>query len=243
MERLQKVLANANVASRRKSEEMISEGRVSVNGEIVKTLGVKVGKNDIIQVDGKTVNQTQKVYYLMNKPTGYISTVKDNKGRKTVLDLLNVEDRDKRVYPIGRLDNDSAGLILLTNDGDLTYQLTHPKFDVEKEYIVRVKGVVIRKKVVQLRKGLKIDGVLMKPKFIRIIELDKDNQSTLLSVVLAEGRNREIRKLFEAIDHEVKNLTRVRYDFLTLDGVERGSYRPLKIHEVKQLYGHLKTKS
>ncbi len=243
MERLQKILANANVASRRKSEEMILEGRVSVNDEIVKTLGVKVGKNDIIKVDGKTINQANKVYYLMNKPTGCISAVSDNKGRKTVIDFLDVEDKDKRVYPVGRLDYDSAGLIILTNDGDLTYQLTHPKFDVEKEYIVRVKGIVIRKKVVELRKGLKIDGVLMKPKFVRILELDKANQSTLFTVVLTEGRNREIRKLFEAIGHQVKTLTRVRYDFLTLDGVERGSYRELKIHEVKQLYGHIKRNS
>ena len=243
MERLQKVLANANIASRRKSEEMIKEGRVSVNGGIVTTLGVKVGKNDDIKVDGKSINQTQKIYFLMNKPTGYLSTAKDDKGRKTVLDLLEIEDKDKRVYPVGRLDYDSAGLLLLTNDGDLTYRLTHPKYNVEKEYLVRVKGIVIRKKVVELRKGMKIDGQLMRPKFIRILELDKDNQSTLLAVVLTEGRNREIRKLFEAINHEVKTLTRVRYDFLTLEGVERGRYRPLKIHEVKRLYGHSQIKS
>jgi len=243
MERLQKVLANANIASRRKAEEMILEGRVSVNGEIIKTLGVKVGKNDLIKVDGNAINETQKIYYLLNKPTGYISSSSDDKGRKTVLDLLTPEDKDKRVYPVGRLDYDSAGLLLMTNDGDLTYRLTHPSYEVEKEYLVRVKGIVIRKKVVELRKGFKIDGILMRPKFVRLLELDKDNQSTLFTVVLTEGRNREIRKLFEAIGHEVKNLTRVRYDFLTLDGVERGSYRPLKIHEVRQLYGHTQRKS
>lgn len=243
MERLQKILANANIASRRKSEEMILEGRVSVNGEIVKTLGFKVAKNDEILVDGKVINQSQKVYYLLNKPTGYLSTANDDKGRKTVIDLLKEHDKDKRVYPVGRLDYDSAGLILLTNDGDLTYRLTHPKHEIEKEYLVRVKGIVIRKEVVQLRKGLKIDGVLMRPKFVRLIELDKSNQSSLLAIVLTEGRNREIRKLFEALNHEVKNLTRVRYDFLTLAGVERGAYRELKIHEVKQLYGHTLTKS
>lgn len=243
MERLQKVLANANIASRRKSEELILEGRVSVNNEIIKTLGFKVGKNDLIKVDGKAIDQSQKVYYLLNKPTGYLSTAKDDKGRKTVLDLLQVEDKDKRVYPVGRLDYDSAGLILLTNDGDLTYRLTHPKHEVEKEYLVRVSGIVIRKKVVELRKGVKIEGNFMRPKFIRILELDKVNQSTLFSVVLTEGRNREIRKLFESINHEVKTLTRVRYDFLTLEGVERGTYRPLKIHEIKQLYGHAQIKS
>ncbi|MFA6800490.1 MAG: pseudouridine synthase [Acholeplasmataceae bacterium] len=243
MERLQKVLANANIASRRKSEEMILEGRVSVNGEIIKTLGYKVSKNDNIVVDGQSINQAQKVYYLMNKPTGCLSTAKDDKGRKTVIDFLDQEDKDKRVYPVGRLDFDSAGLILLTNDGDLTYRLTHPKYEVEKEYLVRVKGIVIRKEVVQLRKGLKIDQVLLKPKYVHLLELDKVNQSSLLAIVLTEGRNREIRRLFEALNHEVKNLTRVRYDFLTIDGVERGSYRELKIHEIKQLYGHAQIKS
>jgi 23S rRNA pseudouridine2605 synthase len=242
MERLQKVLANANVASRRKSEQMITEGRVAVNDEIISSLGYKVGKNDVIKVDGKIIDQIKKIYYLLNKPTGVLSTAKDDKGRKTVIDLLLPEDNDKRVYPVGRLDYDSAGLLLLTNDGDLTYRLTHPKYEVEKEYLVRVKGIVIRKDVVKIRKGLKIDGVFMKPKFIQLLELDKKNQSTLFVIVLTEGRNREIRKLFESINHEVKTLTRTRYDFLTLDGVERGRYRSLKVHEVKQLYGHTQRK-
>jgi 23S rRNA pseudouridine2605 synthase len=243
MERLQKVLANANVASRRKSEVLISEGRVSVNGEIITTLGYKVNKNDVIKVNGNTIGETKKFYFLLNKPTGFLSTAKDEKGRRTVINLLLDEDKDKRVYPVGRLDYDTAGILLLTNDGDLTYRLTHPKYEVEKEYLVRVKGIVIRKDVVQLRKGLKIDGVFMKPKFIQLLELDKKNQSTLLVVVLTEGRNREIRKLFESINHEVKNLTRTRYDFLTLEGVERGRYRALKVHEVRQLYGHTQRKS
>ncbi len=238
MERLQKVLANANVASRRKSEILIKEGRVTVNGKIVTELGIKVSRKDVIKVDGKAIEQTKKVYYLLNKPTGYLSTVSDDKGRKTVIDLLKEEDSDKRVYPVGRLDYDSAGLLLLTNDGDLTYRLTHPKYEVEKEYLVRVKGIVIRKKIVELRKGLKIDGEWMRPKFVRLRELDKENQSTLITVILTEGKNREIRRLFDALGYQVKKLTRIRYDFLTLDGVERGSYRPLKIHEIKRLYGH-----
>jgi len=238
MERLQKVLANANVASRRKSEILIKEGRVTVNGKIVTELGTKVSRKDVIKVDGKAIEQTKKIYYLLNKPTGYLSTVSDDKGRKTVIDLLKEEDRDKRVYPVGRLDYDSAGLLLLTNDGDLTYRLTHPKYEVEKEYLVRVKGIVIRKKIVELRKGLKIDGEWMRPKFVRLRELDKENQSTLITVILTEGKNREIRRLFDALGYQVKKLTRIRYDFLTLDGVERGSYRTLKIHEIKRLYGH-----
>lgn len=238
MERLQKILANANVASRRKAEIMITEGRVSVNGKIITELGYKVSRNDTIKVDGKIITQTKKIYYLMNKPTGYLSTVEDDKGRKTVIDLLKEEDKDKRVYPVGRLDYDSAGLLLLTNDGDLTYRLTHPKYDVEKEYLVRVKGIVIRKKIVELRKGLKIDGEFMRPKYVHLRELDKENQSSLITVVLTEGKNREIRRLFDALGYQVKKLTRIRYDFLTLDGVKRGGYRSLKIHEVKRLYGN-----
>ena len=239
MERLLKVLANSNVASRRKSEEMIAEGRVKVNGIVVTEMGCQVSQNDEITVDGKLITRAAFRYFLLNKPTGYISTTKDEKGRKTVIDLIEDADKKDRLYPVGRLDSDSAGLLLLTNDGELSNILTHPSSDVEKEYMVRVKGIVIRKNVVKLRKGLMIDDdYFAKPKFVSIISLDKEHQSTLLSIVLTEGRNREVRKLFDALGYPVKNLTRIRYDFLTLDGVERGRYRPLKVHEVKKLYAH-----
>ncbi len=239
MERLQKVLAHSNVASRRKSEEMIAEGRVKVNGHVVKEMGYQVSQSDHIEVDGKPIIHAAFRYFLLNKPVGYISTTKDEKGRKTVIDLLEETDKSDRLYPVGRLDSDTAGLLLITNDGELSHILTHPSADVEKEYVVRVKGIVIRKQVVKLRKGLTIDDhYFAKPKFVRIISLDKEHQSTLLSIVLTEGKNREVRKLFETLGYAVKNLTRVRYDFLTLDGVERGRYRALKVHEVKKLYAH-----
>jgi 23S rRNA pseudouridine2605 synthase len=239
MERLQKVIARANVASRRKAETYIRDGRVKVNGSVVTELGTKVDVSDVIEVDGKRVKTVANVYYLMNKPTGIVSTTDDEKGRKTVIDLLDPTDRDMRVYPIGRLDFDTAGLLLLTNDGELTERLTHPKHDIEKEYLVRVDGIVIRNRIRTLRKGVKIDeGRLAVPKNVSLIELDKKNQSTLLSIVISEGRNKQVRRMIEAIGHQVKKLTRVRYDFLTLEGVERGSYRPLKIHEIKRLYGH-----
>lgn len=239
MERLQKVLAHSNVASRRKAEVMIASGRVSVNGVIVKEMGIQVSDKDEIKVDGQLINKASFRYFLVNKPIGYISTTADEKGRKTVIDLLDDALKKDRLYPIGRLDGDSAGLILLTNDGELANILSHPSHDVEKEYIVRVNGVVIRKDVVKLRGGLKLeDGNFAKPKYVYLISLDKDHQSTLLSIVLTEGKNREVRKLFETLGYPVKNLTRVRYDFLTLDGVERGSYRALKVHEVKKLYAN-----
>ncbi|MFP4177644.1 MAG: pseudouridine synthase [Acholeplasmataceae bacterium] len=239
MERLQKVIARANVASRRKAEAYIREGRVRVNGKVVTELGTKVSPADLVEVDGKRVDRAARVYYLMNKPTGIVTTTDDEKGRKTVIDLLDPEDREVRVYPVGRLDFDTAGLLLLTNDGELTERLTHPRHDIEKEYLVRVDGIVIRNRIRMLRKGVKIDsGRPAIPKSVSLLELDKKNRSTLLSVVITEGRNKQIRRMIEAIGHRVKKLTRVRYDFLTLDGVERGSYRPLKIHEIKRLYGH-----
>lgn len=239
MERLQKVLAQANIASRRKAEEIILAGRVSVNGVIVTELGFKVNQQDEIKVDGKAIERAMHLYFLLNKPTGYVSTTSDEKGRKTVVDLLTDEHKDIRLYPVGRLDFDTAGLLLLTNDGDFTHRMTHPEHQIEKEYLARVEGIVIRKKIVQLRKGVVIDGdYLAVPKEVRLIELNKTHQSTLLSITLTEGRNKQVRKMFEAIGHPVKKLTRVRYDFLLLDGVERGTYRPLKIHEIKKLYAN-----
>ena len=239
MERLQKVLAHANVASRRKSEKLILEKRVKVNGKVITELGFKVNRNDQITVDNKPIQMAKPVYFLLNKPTGYISSVKDEKGRKTVMDLIEEEDKHIRLYPVGRLDYDTAGLLLLTNDGELTNQLTHPKFHIEKEYLVRVDAILIRKKIIELRKGVTIDqGYFAKPKEVRLIELNKDHQSTLLSITLTEGKNKQVRKMIEALGYKVKKLTRVRYDFLTLEGVKRGSYRPLKVHEIKKLYGH-----
>lgn len=243
MERLQKVLAHANIASRRKSEEIILEGRVKVNGVVVKELGTKVEKNDKIEVDGKPIEMAQHLYFLLNKPTGYVSTTSDEKNRKTVLDLLHPDLKDVRLYPVGRLDFDTAGILILTNDGDFTNRMTHPEHEIEKEYLVRVEGIVIRKKIVALRNGVIIDDdYLAIPKEVRLLELDKTYLSTLISITLTEGKNKQVRKMMEAIGHPVKKLTRVRYDFLTLEGVERGTYRLLKIHEVKKLYAHSQPK-
>jgi 23S rRNA pseudouridine2605 synthase len=239
MERLQKVLAQANIASRRKSESIILEGRVKVNGEVIKELGFQVNPTDQIEVDGEKIERAEHLYFLLNKPTGYVSTTSDEKNRPTVMDLLTEEHKKVRLYPVGRLDFDTAGLLLITNDGELTKRLTHPQHEIEKEYLVRVDAIVIRKKIVELRNGVIIDDNYKAiPKEVRLLELDKKNQSSLLSITLVEGKNKQVRKMIQAIGHKVKKLTRIRYDFLTLEGVERGKYRPLKIHEVKQLYAH-----
>ena len=239
MDRLQKVLAQANIASRRKSESIILEGRVKVNGEVIKELGFQVNPTDQIEVDGEKIERAEHLYFLLNKPTGYVSTTSDEKNRPTVMDLLTEEHKKVRLYPVGRLDFDTAGLLLITNDGELTKRLTHPQHEIEKEYLVRVDAIVIRKKIVELRNGVMIDDNYKAiPKEVRLLELDKKNQSSLLSITLVEGKNKQVRKMIQAIGHKVKKLTRIRYDFLTLEGVERGTYRPLKIHEVKQLYAH-----
>lgn len=244
MERLQKVLAQANIASRRKSEQIILDGRVKVNGKVVTELGFKVDRKDEILVDGQRIERANHLYFLLNKPTGYVTTTDDDKGRKIVLDLLDAEHQHERLYPIGRLDFDTAGLLLITNDGELTNILTHPEYGVEKEYLVRVEGIVIRKKIVELRKGVIIDdGYKAIPKSVHLVELDKTNQTTLIQIVITEGKNKQVRKMFEALGYPVKKLTRTRYDQLTLHGVERGDYRPLKIHEIKRLYGHRPVKS
>ena len=236
MVRLQKALADAGIASRRKAEELITSGQIKVNGIVVTELGFKVSDSDEILFNDELVIREEKVYYLLNKPTGYVSTVKDEKGRKTVLDLLNKDEVTQRVYPVGRLDSDTAGVILLTNDGDLTYKLTHPKHEVEKEYLARVKGIIVRNKAKEIQQGVIIDkDYLAKPKLVRVVELDKENQTTLLSIVLTEGRNREVRKIMEAAGFPVINLTRIRFAHLTTEGVGRGYYRALKIHEIKQL--------
>lgn len=239
MERLQKIIAQSNIASRRKAEAMILEGRVSVNNEVITTLGFKVSRSDEIKVDGKPITKAEHVYFLLNKPTGYVSTTSDDKKRLTVIDLLEPEHKNLRIYPVGRLDYDTAGLLLLTNDGELTKILTHPSFEVEKEYIVRVEGIVIKEKIRTLRKGITIeeDGLVI-PKNVSLLELHKPHQSSLLSITVIEGKNRMIRKMMDAIGHPVKNLTRIRYDFLSLEGVERGKYRLLKVHEIKKLYAH-----
>jgi len=234
--RLQKALAEAGIASRRKAEELITSGQIKVNGVVVTELGFKVKDTDEIFFNDELVIREDKVYLLLNKPTGYVSTVSDEKGRKTVLDLINPEDVKERIYPVGRLDSDTAGLIILTNDGDLTYSLTHPKHEVEKEYLARVKGIVVRNKAKEIKKGVVIDdNYLAVPKEVRVVELDKEFQTTLISITLTEGRNREVRKIFQAAGHPVINLTRVRIANLTTEGVGRGYYRRLKIHEIKYL--------
>ncbi|MDR2822889.1 MAG: rRNA pseudouridine synthase [Acholeplasmatales bacterium] len=241
MVRINKYLSNHGIASRRKVEEFILEGRVTVNNEVIKNLGFQVGPNDKVYFDGNLIAEVDKVYFLMNKPRGIITSVSDEKGRKTVIDLLNDEDKTSRVYPIGRLDYDTKGVLLLTNDGELTNILSHPKNEIEREYLVRVGSVVIKDVVRKLRVRAYIDdSTYVKPKYVKIDELDKNNTSTLIRMILVDGKNHEVKKIFEHLGYKVIHLTRVRYAFLDTEGLKEGSYRPLKIHEIKKLYSYKK---
>ena len=228
--RLQKYLADAQVASRRKAEEMILEGRVSVNGEVITQLGTKVEDGDRVEVDGKEVHPADKLVYIMlHKPEGYVTTAKEQFGRPAVLDLV---DCGYRVYPVGRLDYDTSGLLLLTNDGELTYRLTHPKHNVNKTYIAMVEGVPTAEEMKKFSSGLVIDDYKTAPAKISII---KKGKYTALKIIIHEGKNRQVRKMCAAIGHEVKYLKRVSTGKLDLGSLEKGKYRYLTEDEIKYL--------
>lgn len=233
MERLQKVIAHAGFASRRKAEQLILEGKVKVNGEVVKELGVKVSSSDRIEVEGIPVEKEEPVYFLFYKPTGVISSVKDDKGRKAVTDFL--PEVKQRVYPIGRLDYDTSGLLLLTNDGEFANLLMHPRNEIEKVYVAKVKGIPLREQLKTLEKGIKLEDGKTAPAKVKIISIDKRKQTAIVELTIHEGRNRQVRRMLEAIGHPVIKLKRERYAFLTLKGMKAGEVRELTPHEVKQL--------
>lgn len=231
MERLQKLIARAGICSRREAEKIISAGRVTVDGKIITELGAKAdpSKNKI-RVDGKLLHfGAEKIYLLLNKPRGYVSTVKDERGRKTVLELLG-ENFSERVWPVGRLDLNSEGLLILTNDGDLTNALIHPRFEVKKTYRAKISGVVTEEKLDELRAGIELDDGLTAPAEVYL--LDKD----FVEVTIHEGRNRQVRRMFAAIGCDVKRLRRTKFAGLTLDGLKVGNFRKLTTEEVAQLY-------
>ncbi|MDQ0244292.1 23S rRNA pseudouridine2605 synthase [Bacillus fengqiuensis] len=234
MERLQKVIAHAGVASRRKAEELITEGKVKVNGKVVKELGVKVGPNDRVEVNEIPLERQAPVYFLFYKPRGVISSVSDEKGRKTVTDYF--PHAEARIYPVGRLDYDTSGLLLLTNDGEFANLLMHPKHKIEKVYIAKVKGIPFREKIKQLEKGIRLEDGVTAPARVKVVSVDKRKQTTIVELTIHEGRNRQVRRMFEAIGHPVMKLRRERYAFLDLKGLNAGESRELTTHEVKQLY-------
>lgn len=234
LERLQKVIAQAGVASRRDAEDLIKAGRVTVNGKTVTELGSKIEpKRDRVSVDGKPLKAEKYVYILLNKPKGVITTLEDPRGRKTVADL--VAAIPERVYPVGRLDYNTEGLLIMTNDGDLTYALTHPSHEIAKTYLAKVHGYPPEEKLDKLRAGIKLEDGITAPAKINIVAIDQEKQLTTLEITIYEGKNRQIRRMCEAIGFPVKNLKRVKFAFLTLEGIRRGQYRQLLAGEVEEL--------
>lgn len=236
MERLQKVIAASGYCSRRKAEELIQKGHVTLNGEVVKEMGIKVAPKDQIIVDGQLLGKERKEYYLLYKPRGVVTTVHDDKHRKTVVDLI---DTKARIYPVGRLDYDTTGLLLLTNDGVLANGLMHPKNKIDKCYVAKVKGIPDGKSLKQLTYGVLVDDVKVRATRVKMKKVDKKNNTCMIHLTIHDGRNHQVKKMMEAIGSEVLKLKREQVSFLTLNGLTSGEYRPLNLKEVHKLYHEL----
>ncbi len=234
MMRLQKYMAMAGVASRRQSEKLIEDGKVKVNGHVVQEMGLKIDeKRDTVYVKGQRIFlQNDKVYYMVNKPRGYVSTVSDERNRKTVMELV---PNNQRLYPIGRLDQNTSGILLMTNDGDLTYRLTHPKHEVKKKYVIKVKPIPSKEKLSQLRQGGDIGVYSIAPCEILLRRLDGEENTGTYEVTISEGKNRQVRNMFEYIECEVVTLKRISIGTLALKGLRLGKSRRLTPEEIQQL--------
>jgi len=234
MERLQKVIANLGYTSRRNAEELIKQGKVKVNGEVVTELGTKVKTSDTIEVENTILDNNKNYeYYLLYKPREVISSAKDEVGRKTVIDLIQTKGR---IYPVGRLDYDTTGLIILTNDGELANILMHPKNNIYKTYIAKIDGILIDEDFKKIKKGILIDDRKLKIDKIKVKKIDKIKNTSLVEVTIHEGRNHIVRKFFEKLGYDVMKLHRSKLAFLTDDGLKSGDYRELSLKEVKTLY-------
>lgn len=233
LERLQKIIAQSGVTSRRKAEQLILDGKVRVNNKTVTELGSKASSTDKIEVDGVPLQKEMPVYYMLYKPRGVISSLKDDKDRKVVTDFL--QDVPERVFPIGRLDYNTSGILLLTNDGDFANLLMHPKHEVDKVYVAKVNGIPEKSELNVLRKGVKVDNDLLKAVSYKILSTDKSKNNSIIELTLNEGKNRHIRRMMEQIGFPVKKLKRERYGALNLHGLQPGDARPLTPHEVKQM--------
>lgn len=241
MERLQKYIASCGIASRRKAEELIIAGRVKVNGNVVTELGTKVGSKDVITVDEKVVSTDEHIYLAMNKPRGVLSTACDDLGRKTVIKLLEESHlgnkyKGKRLFPIGRLDYDTKGIILLTNDGEFMNHLVGPQSNLEKEYLARVEGIFTKEHLKKICSGVKIDDYKTRNCYGYIKDTDTKNNSTLVGLVIKEGKYHQVKRMFLALGFNVKKLSRVRFGEITTEGIKEGEVRELTLHEVKRLY-------
>ncbi len=232
-ERLQKVIAKSGYTSRRKAEELIEKGKVKVNGQVVTELGTKVTPKDEITVEGNLIENEELVYFLLNKPRETVSTSSDDLNRKTVVDII---ETDKRIFPIGRLDYDTTGLLLLTNDGNLTNILTHPKSNVPKTYLAKLDRIIDMKDFFAIKNGIEIDGRRVNVSHLKIKKKDLKKNTCFVEITISEGRNHIIRRIFETLRYDVVKLTRTHYGFLDLGTLLSGEYRTLTKREIQELY-------
>lgn len=234
MERLQKIIASYGYTSRRKAEDLIKKNKVMVNGKIVSELGTKVNEHDIISIDGVIINKDVKhEYYILNKPRSVISSIKDDKGIITVTDLINTE---ARIYPIGRLDYNTTGLILLTNDGDFANTLMHPSFEIEKTYIAKIDKMLSKEQLEKIKKNLIVEGRKVVINKLKVKKIDKEKNTMILEITIIEGRNHIVKKIFNEVGAKVTKLSRIGYGFLDIKDLKSGEYRNLTIKEIKKLY-------
>lgn len=237
MERLQKIISNSGYCSRRKAEELIKKGSVTVNGNVVKEMGYKAANKDEILVDGNYISYEEKVYYLLNKPRATVTTTKDDKNRKTVVDLI---PETKRIYPVGRLDYDTTGVLILTNDGILANGLMHPSSHVEKLYIAKIKGILDPGAIKKLKSGVYIEGGKTAPAKVKLRKIDKKTDTSIVEMIIYEGKNHQVKKMIEAVGYTVLKLKRERYAFLTNSGLASSEHRKLTPKEVSILYAFFK---
>ena len=237
MERIQKVIANSGYTSRRKAEELLLKGKVKVNGIVIKELGTMVDTFDTIEVEGHVLKKDEKVYVLLNKPRGVVTTTSDDKHRKTVVDLIEIPTR---IYPVGRLDYDTTGVLILTNDGELTNGLTHPSSSIDKIYIAKINGLIKPEDLKRLSSGVIIDGKKTSKARAKLKKLDKKKETSIVELTIHEGRNHQVKKMFDSIGYEVLKLKREKFAFLDVKDLKPGEYRNLTIKEVKKLYSLIK---
>ena len=237
MERLQKVIASSGLTSRRKAESLIKEGKVEVNGKVVTELGTKVNTSDEIIVDNKILEKEAKEYYLLNKPRGVITSTSDDKGRKIVTDFINTS---ARIFPVGRLDYDTTGVLLLTNDGEFANILTHPKNNIEKVYLAKLEGIIKKEQIDQLKKGVLLDEVLVKASRVKLKKVNIDSNTCMVEITIHEGKNHQVKRMFEKVGYHVEKLTRKRLDIFTTENLQSGEYRKLTPKEVQIVYSYKK---
>lgn len=233
MERLQKVIASSGLASRRKAEEMILEGKVKVNGKIIKELGTKVSEKDKIEVNNKPIEKEIKEYYLLNKPRGVVTTTSDDKNRKTVVDLINTS---ARIYPVGRLDYDTTGALLLTNDGDFANIIMHPASEIGKTYIAKLNGIIKGEQINKLKEGIDLDGVIVKASRVKLKKVDPKTSTCMVEITIHEGKNHQVKRMFESVGFLVDKLKRERIGIFDLKSLQSGEYRKLTPKEVAVIY-------